>query len=120
MDKQDKGKQQPELPAGLKPEFVSAEELNRVKLQVRKGPVISPLAIQMSERMLKDQSGAKVPLNTKALQEGKDTVKRLLRRDLEKCAKRGGHRHLAVRVIESDNELCFYYESKRTQAAAAE
>jgi hypothetical protein len=116
---ENKEKAKAELPQGLKFEPVEPEQLQKLKLQTKKGPQISETAISMSKRMLADlQAGARIPLNSKALVEGKEGIKRLLRRDLEKLARHAGHKNYAVRVIEQPDALVFHYDMKRTQAAA--
>jgi hypothetical protein len=68
----------------------------------------------MSQRMLSNdlQAGAHIQLTTSALQQGKEVIKRILRRDLDRIANRQKLK-LATRVVEQDNSLIFYYEAKR-------
>jgi hypothetical protein len=114
-------KKQYELPP-LKVEPVDGNALNKLRLQQKnKGVPVSDTAISMSDRMLKDQaSGARIQLSTKVLQDNRENIKRTLRRDLEKCAKRAGHKNVAVRVIDDKEkpELVFFYEPRRVQAQA--
>src|SRR5262245_212411 len=106
--------EQLELPGGIKFEPVNQEAVNQLKLKTRKGPPISETAQQMYKPMLANVgSGSKVALSSKALQDGKDQIKRVLVRDLQKLARHAGQKQLSVRCIENGDELTFYFEQRR-------
>jgi len=83
------------------------------KANAGKAPKFSATAMSMSERMLKDiNAGARVHLSTPSLMSGKDNVRKLLKRDLSRIAKRAGHKSYTVRIVDEGQALVFYYEQK--------
>jgi hypothetical protein len=117
--------QQLQLPTGIKIDYLEGAQLAQVKEKHSKLTPVSDTAVAMSKRMLANdlQAGAHIQLNSAVLQQHKESIRKLLKRDLDRIANRQKLR-LSTRVVEDNNSLIFYYEQRRTvtkkeKAAAA-
>jgi hypothetical protein len=110
--KKDKGEQL-QLPTGIKIETINKDDLAKVKERHSKLSPVSDTATAMSQKMLGDGlPGQVIALSNPALQAGKESIRRLLKRDLDRIAHRAKLRY-STRVVEEGQSLIFYYESKR-------
>lgn len=102
-----------ELPANIKFEILEAPALQVVKEKiVHKTSKFNPTAVSMSERMLKDiNEGARLHLDTPTLQSSKDKIRKMLKKDLSRIAKKSGHRY-DVRTVDEGQALVFYFQEK--------
>ena len=102
-----------EIPA-VKVDFLEGTALQAIKDReaVKHGPKVSATAISMSGRMLTDiNAGARIQLGTPSLMRDKEQIKKFLKKDLGRLAKKA-KKNYSVRVVDEDTALVFYYEQK--------
>ena len=90
MATKNKPQQQLELPTNLKVGYLEGEQLVQVKAKHSKLSPVSETATHMAKKMLENNmsTGATIQLSNPALLSAKETIRKLLKRDLDRVVQR--------------------------------